>query len=178
MRVVTEALWTILFRADAQRRMAHDPRALGAGLFFVAVEGLVMAGSLYPLVRRPILFVVIPAVLVILSFVVVGVIYGTATLFGGRAGYLSLYRSLAPCSLLGWLRLFSFLPYFDWIGAGLTLWRILILYTVLRNVSRLSSPRAAGAIAVLTVGGALILRLMVGAWQRGHAGFLFDEAGG
>ena len=177
MNYISDAWDIVRLRADALRKVAEDRRAFRVGLLFVAVEGLAMAGSLYPVMARPTLFTALPVILILFSFLVVGIIHVAATLFGGTAGFRNLYRPLALCSVLGWFRIFSWLPYFFWITGAIHLWRIVILYAVLRNVCKLSAGRAVAVVGVVSLIGVVVLRLIILEWERGHMGGGFDDLG-
>ncbi len=177
MTYILEALRVVFLEPAAQRRIADDRRAFAAGILFVAGEGVAMVGGLRAAVSKPMLWVAIPSVLILLSFLVVGVVHVVTTLLGGTSRFLNLYRPLSLSSIMGWLRVLSFFPLFAWLAGAINIWRILVIYSVLRHVSRLSVGRALFVVALVSIIGTAVLSLILIAWHRGHAGFPLEDLG-
>lgn len=100
IKSLRQAFDILTFRRSAIRAVAADPSALLTGLSFVALVHFIGGLSRgFPAVA----WVTVRAV--VTSFVLAGILYLLARLFGGRGRYLGLWKPLAYTSLLGVLTL-------------------------------------------------------------------------
>ncbi len=100
IKSLRQAFDILTFRRSSIQAVAEDPSALLMGLSFIALFNFI--GGLWSGFPR-VVYVTVSAI--VSSFVMAGILYLLARLFGGRGGYLDLWKPIAYTSVIGVLTL-------------------------------------------------------------------------
>lgn len=154
---LSNALDIVKLDPSAVHDVAGDAKATGWAFLIVILAGVANAiGSL-----------MLPGIIFVPLFMVLGLLFGTlvfwvlALLFGGRAGFMELFRPLGHSLVLNWVTVIPFIGPFLGIFTGI--WSIVMDVVIVREVFGFTTGRAA-LVVLIPVVIALIAGLLFAAW--------------
>jgi len=159
-----KAFEMVTLKDEAYQSVAKDSSATGAAILFVVLAG--MLGSVMTLSVGSIIGAGV--VSLVLSFITTGVVFLFGMMFGGKGGYMDLYRVMGVGSLV---KALAFIPY-----AGGLVW--LYYYFVmgvkgLKAAMNLTTGKAVGALLIpflVLLGLVIVAVVMMGAAILSMAG--------
>ena len=149
---VKQAVEIVKLNGKAAVNVSKDKNATLMGILIVIIGGTLsgianLAGAFDPYIKGmgKILLVILASMVVglIFFFVSVGIIHLLARLFGGKAGYMELFRAQSHAQILSWLGplvIISFLG--NILNFLVSLWSIVVSIVILENVHKLSRGKA------------------------------------
>ena len=149
---VKQAVEIVKLNGKAAVNVSKDKNATLMGILIVIIGGTLsgianLAGAFDPYIKGmgKILLVILASMVVglIFFFVSVGIIHLLARLFGGKAGYMELFRAQSHAQILSWLGplvIISFLG--NILNFLVSLWSIVVSIVILGNVHKLSRGKA------------------------------------
>ena len=149
---VKQAVEIVKLNGKAAVNVSKDKNATLMGILIVIIGGTLsgianLAGAFDPYIKGmgKILLVILASMVVglIFFFVSVGIIHLLTRLFGGKAGYMELFRAQSHAQILSWLGplvIISFLG--NILNFLVSLWSIVVSIVILENVHKLSRGKA------------------------------------
>ncbi|MBI4149943.1 YIP1 family protein [Candidatus Woesearchaeota archaeon] len=139
---VKKAWQVVQLDSSAMKSLAKDQKAFLMGVAIVALAGVAAAIGSF----NPFGILIMPIIMVLLSFVAVGILHLLALLFGGKATYGELYNIMAHSAILNWVLVVPFLGMPLALLAGL--WRMVVAVVALETVHQLSRGKAIAVVLI------------------------------
>ena len=141
---VKQAVEIVKLNGKAAVNVSKDKNATLMGILIVIIGGT-LSGIANLAGTFDLLLVILASMVVglIFFFVSVGIIHLLARLFGGKAGYMELFRAQSHAQILSWLGplvIISFLG--NILNFLVSLWSIVVSIVILENVHKLSRGKA------------------------------------
>ena len=127
------------------KEVAKDKKATTAGILILIIGGIISG-----IAEKDILLIAItPIMVLVLSYVGIGILHLTAKIFKGKAEFTELYRVLTHASILNWLSIFNLIPLIKTAIAIITsIWGIAINFVAIKNIYKLSTLKTVFVILI------------------------------
>ena len=140
---VKQAVEIVKLNGKAAVNVSKDKNATLMGILIVIIGGTLSGIANLAGTFDLLLVILAPMMILISFFVSVGIIHLLARLFGGKAGYMELFRAQSHAQILSWLGplvIISFLG--NILNFLVSLWSIVVSIVILENVHKLSRGKA------------------------------------
>ena len=138
---VKQAVEIVKLNGKAAVNVSKDKNATLMGILIVIIGGTLSGIANLAGTFDLLLVILAPMVVgLIFFFVSVGIIHLLARLFGGKAGYMELFRAQSHVQILSWLVIIPFLG--NTLNFLVSLWSIVVSVVILENVHKLSRGKA------------------------------------
>lgn len=142
---IKQAIEIIKLDRKEIEKVAKDQQATTAGILILIISGII-AGIAS---KKLILLSITPILVLIFSFIGVGILHLLARLFGGKARFIELYRTLTHASILNWLSIFNLIPILKTIISIITgIWGIVINFVAIKSLYKLSTAKTVFVIVI------------------------------
>lgn len=133
---IKQAIEILKLNKTIIEKVAKEKQATTAGILILIIGGFI-AGIAS---KKWLLLGITPIIVLIFSFIGIGILHLIAKLFKGKAEFIEIYRALTHASILNWLSIFDLIPLLKTIIAVITLiWGIVINFVVIKNLYKLST---------------------------------------
>ena len=157
---VKQAVEIVKLNGKAAVNVSKDKNATLMGILIVIIGGTLSGIANLAGTFDLLLVILAPMMILISFFVSVGIIHLLARLFGGKAGYMELFRAQSHAQILSWLGplvIISFLG--NILNFLVSLWSIVVSVVILENVHKLSRGKA---IVVVLIPAIVMLLVVIG----------------
>jgi hypothetical protein len=142
---IKSAFSIIRLDRKAIKHVAKDKNSTTPGILILIIGSLVSGIA----TKNIMLFAASPLLVLIFSYLGIGILHLLARLFKGKAEFIELYRVLTHATLLNWLNILEFIPFINVILAPIiAIWGIVVNFVALQELYALSTPKAAMVILI------------------------------
>jgi len=126
-------------------KVAKDKKATTAGILILIIGGFISGISS----KNLIVLSVSPIVVLIFSFIGIGILHLIAKLFKGKAEFMEFYRVSTHASILSWLSILYLIPYLQaMVSIASFIWGIIMNFVMIKNVYKLNTLRTVFVIII------------------------------
>lgn len=155
---IKQAIEILKLNKAAIEKVAKDKQATTAGILILIIGGII--GGIAS--KKWILLSITPIIVLIFSFIGIGILHLIAKLFGGKAEFIELYRVLTHASILNWLSIFDLVPYLKTAIAIITsIWGIVVNFVTIKNIYKISTLKTIFVIIIPILLFIVIMAIMI-----------------
>ncbi len=151
---IKRAIEIIKLDTKVVEKVAKDHKSTTAGILILIIGGIISGIAEKDIV----LITVTPIMVLITSFIGIGILHLIATLFGGKEEFIGLYRVLTHASILNWISILNIIPPIKVIVTiVVSIWSIIVNYVAIMHIYKLSRVKTVFVILI-----PIILFLIIG----------------
>ncbi len=145
VKSIKQSIEILKLNAKEIEKVAKDKQATTAGILILIIGGII--GGIAS--RRWALLGLTPIMVLIFSFVGIGILHMIAKLFGGKAQFMELYRTLSHAYILNWLSIFNLIPILKTVISIITgIWGLVINFVAIKSLYKLSTAKTVFVIVI------------------------------